>query len=272
MTTDSSPDFVPRKRYRVAAGQTLPVSIERPTNGQRPASGELVDISMAGVRILSDEPLQTGEKLVLHMEPKSIGVITSIGCQVQWIRGDDSEDKWTAVCLFEYYLEKKILEEYVDNGLLERRQSDRHNISLAASVKFEGVSDEMAEVDLYNIGMGGFCFQSLIAGKVGSHVRVTLYDSAYGMVEGRIVWQTANYGEHLIGCQWVNRKVISFAKKLSQSTVLTPIRSRSRLGAHLVGAAVIAVVAFTLGVLGTSVSSSMSEPSPTSADDWSVAE
>ncbi len=233
MTTDSSSDFVLRKRYRVAASQTVPIAIQRFANGQQTASGELVDISVAGARILSDEPLQFGEKLVLHMEPKPIGVSISIGCQVQWIRGDDSEDKWTAVCLFEYYLEKKILEEYVDDGLLERRQSDRHNTSLPASVKFEGVSGENAEVDLYNIGMGGFCFQSLIAGTVGSHVRVTLYDAAYGMVEGRIVWQSADDGEYLIGCQWVNRKGISFAKQLSQSTVLKPIHSRSRLRNYL---------------------------------------
>ena len=91
MTTDSTSDFVLRKRYRIAAGQTLPVSIQRSANGQQPASGELVDISVAGARILSDEPLQFGEKLVLHMEPKPIGVSISIGCQVQWIRGDDNE-------------------------------------------------------------------------------------------------------------------------------------------------------------------------------------
>ncbi len=272
MTTDSSSDFVLRKRYRVAAGQTLPVSIERSANGQQLASGELVDISVAGARIVSDEPLQFGEKLVLHMEPKPIGLSISIGCQVQWIRGDDSEDKWTAVCLFEYHLEKNILEEYADDGLLERRQSDRQNISLPASAKFEGVSEEMAEVDLYDIGMGGFCFQSLIAGTVGSRVRMTLDDAAYGTVEGRIVWQSADDGEYLIGCQWVNRKGISFAKQVSQSTALKPILTRSRLGDHLVGTVVIAVVAFTLGVLGASVSSSMSEPPPTSADDWSVAE
>lgn len=272
MTAESSSDFVLRKRYRIAAGQTVPVAIQRLAKGQQPASGELVDISVAGARILSDAPLQFGEKLILHMEPKPTGVSISIGCQVQWIRGDNSEDKWTVVCLFEYDLEKKLLEEYADDGLLERRQSDRHNTSLPASVKFEGVSGEKAEVDLYDIGMGGFCFQSLTAGTIGSRVRMTLDEAAHGTVEGRIVWQSANDGEYLIGCQWVNREGISFAKQLSQSTVPKPIRPRSRLRDHLVGTVIIAVVAFFLGVLTASVSSSASRPSPTSGDGWSVTE
>jgi hypothetical protein len=160
----------------------------------------------------------------------------------------------------------------VDDGLLERRQSDRHNISLPASVKFEGVGDEKAEVDLCDIGIGGFCFQSLTAGTVGSGVRMTLDDAAYGTVEGRIMWQSADDGEYLIGCRWVNRKGISFAEQLSQPTVLKSKRPRTRLGAQLVGTVVIAVVAFSLGVLSASVNSSVSELSPTSADGWSVAE
>jgi hypothetical protein len=237
----------------------VPVAIQRFANGQQRASGELVDISVLGARILSDTPLQFGEKLILHFESKSIDASISIRCQVQWIRSGKSEDNWTVGCLFEYHLEEKILEEFVNEGLLERRQSDRQYISLPASVKFEGVVDEKAEVDLYNIGTGGFCFQSLTAGTIGSLVRMTFDDTAYGAVEGRIMWQSADDGEYLVGCQWVNDKGLSFAKQLSPSTVLKPERLRPRLRDRLFGALVIAVVAFFLGVLTASVSSSIVE-------------
>ena len=230
MTFDSSSDLDLHKRYQIAAGETVPVAIQRFANGQQRASGELVDISVLGARILSDTPLQFGEKLILHFESKSIDASISIRCQVQWIRSGKSEDNWTVGCLFEYHLEEKILEEFVNEGLLERRQSDRQYISLPASVKFEGVVDEKAEVDLYNIGTGGFCFQSLTAGTIGSLVRMTFDDTAYGTVEGRIMWQSADDGEYLVGCQWVNYKGLSFAKQLSPSTVLKPEHRDRDLG------------------------------------------
>jgi PilZ domain len=272
MTDESSSDLILRKRYRIAAAQTVPIAIQRFGNGQKPASGELVDISVTGARIFSDTPLQFGEKLVLHLESKPIGLSVSIGCHVQWIRGGSSEDKWTVGCLFEYHLEKQVLEEYVDDGLLERRQSDRYTISLPASVRFEGVADEETDVDVYNIGSGGFCFHSPTAGRIGSRVRMTLDDAADGEVEGRIMWQFADDGQFLIGCQWANRKGVAFAKQLLQATVRKPGRTRIRIGDHLVGALVIAVVAFALGVLVTTVKSSLAKETTSNLNASSVME
>ena len=270
MTADSSADLV--KRYRIAAGQSVPVAIQRFDNGLEPASGELVDISVSGARILSDSLLQFGEKLILHLEMNSIGVSISIKCQVRWIRGGSSGYKWTVGCLFEYHLEKGLLEEYVDDGLLERRQSDRYNISLPAYIEFEGGDHENSEVDLCNIGTGGFCFQSSITGTTGSRVLMTLDDTSHGAVEGRIMWKSAVDDEYLVGCQWANRKGVFLAQQLSQATVLKPERPRSTLGDHLVGTVIIAVIAFSLGVLTTSVAFSVSEPSPSSAESWFLAE
>jgi PilZ domain len=270
MTDETSSDLILRKRYRTAAAQVVPIAIQRFGKGQQPASGELVDISVSGARILSDTPLQFGEKLVLHLESKPIGLSVSIGCHVQWIRGG-GEDKWTVGCLFEYHLEKQVLEEYVEDGLLERRQSDRYNISLPASVKFEGVADEETEVDVFNVGTGGFCFHSPTAGKIGSRVRMSL-DDADDEVEGRIMWQFADDGDYLVGCQWANRKGVTFAKQLMQSMVRKPRRSRIRIGDHLVGALVIAVVAFALGVLVTTVKSSLEKDATANVNASSVME
>lgn len=272
MTDDSSSDLILRKRYRTAAAQTVPIAIQRFGDVQQPASGELVDISVSGARILSDAPLQFGEKLVLHLESKPTGLCVSIGCHVQWIRGGGSEDKWTVGCLFDYHLEKQILEEYVEDGLLERRQSDRYNISLPASVKFEGVADDETEVDVYNIGTGGFCFHSPTAGKIGSRVRMALDDATDGEVEGRIMWQFADDGDFLVGCQWENRKGVAFAKQLMQAAVRKPSRSRLRLGEHLVGALVIAVIAFSLGVLAMTVKASLAKQPTASVSALSVTE
>ena len=272
MTVDSSSELDLHKRYQVAAGETVPVAIQRFAPGRPRASGELVDISVLGARILSDAPLHFGEKLILHFESKSIDASISIKCQVQWIRSGNSEDHWTMGCLFEYHLEENILEKFVNEGLLERRQSDRQYISLPISVKFEGVADEKMEVDLHNIGTGGFCFHSPNAGMIGSLVRITFDDNAYGAVEGRIMWQSADDGEYLVGCQWVNCKGHSFAKQLSPSTVLKPERPRPGLRDHLFGTLVIAVVAFFLGVLTASVHLSTSAPSLMSVDSRSPAE
>ena len=272
MTAEASSDLILRKRYRTSAAQTVPIAIQRFANDQQSASGELVDISVTGARILSDTPLRFGEKLILHLESKPIGLSVSIGCQVQWIRGGSSEDKWTVGCLFEYHLENQILEEYVEDGLLERRQSDRYNISLPASVKFEGVADQTAEVDVYNIGTGGFCFQSPMGGSIGSRVRMNLDEANCGEVEGRIMWQIADDSKYLVGCQWISRKGVAFAKQLLQSTAVKPKRQRTRLGDHLIGTLVIAVVAFSLGVLIASVNSSLAEPSSTIVDAGTVDE
>ena len=272
MTDDCSSDLILRKRYRTAAAQTVPIAIQRFANDQQSASGELVDISVTGARILSDTPLQFGEKLILHLESKPIGLSVSIGCHVQWIRGGSSEDKSTVGCLFEYHLENQILEEYVEEGLLERRQADRYNISLPASMKFEGIADKKSEVDVYNIGSGGFCFHSPTAERIGSRVRMTLDDAADGEVEGRIMWQFADDGDFLVGCQWANRKGVAIARQLMQSEVSKPKRSRFRVGDHLVGALVIAVIAFSLGVLVMTVKSSLTKQSTASVSALSAME
>ena len=248
MNTESQSALIPRISYRAVAGQTVPVAIERVTNNPQPASGELIDISESGARILSDSPLRFGEKLVLHLESNPIGVTIAVGCQVQWIRSGVDEGQWTVGCLFEYYLEKELLEKYVDDTLLERRQSDRHRISLPVSVKFEGVGDDWVKVDLYDMGAGGFCFQSPTEATIGTRVCMTLDDSSYDTVQARIMWEFADDGKHLIGCQWTNRRGIFFATELLQSTVLRPKRKRLRLGNNLVGTLVITLVAFSFGL------------------------
>ncbi len=62
----------PRMRYRVMPGQVMPVAIQRPDEGQQSASGELLDITVSGARILSQVPLRFGEKFVLHLESESV--------------------------------------------------------------------------------------------------------------------------------------------------------------------------------------------------------
>ena len=73
----------PRRRYRVMPGQVMPVAIQRPDEGQQPASAELMDITVSGARILSKVPLRFGEKFVLHLESSSVGprqVVKSPNC------------------------------------------------------------------------------------------------------------------------------------------------------------------------------------------------
>ena len=76
---------------------------------------------------------------MLHLESKEAGLSITISCEVQWIRGSQ-KDEWIVGCRFEHNLEAHLLEDYVEQGLLERRETDRFEISLrsARSAVFGG--------------------------------------------------------------------------------------------------------------------------------------
>ena len=207
-------ETISRKRYRVVPGQVLPVAIERPDHEQPPVSGELSNITVSGARILSQAPLRFGEKFILHLASESANISIAICCEVQWVRQVATGDEWIIGCLFESRLELDLLEEFVSSGLLERRESDRRDISLPATIEFE-LTGEQTEVDVNNIGPGGFCFLSRSAGTIGSRVRVTFREFDTAQIEGRVKWQSTNDGEYRIGCQWVNRKGRTLARQLS---------------------------------------------------------
>ena len=240
----------PRKRYRVMRGQVVPVAIQRPDDGQQPASGELMDITVSSARILSQVPLRFGEKFILHLESESVGLSTGISCNVQWIRAGSGKDEWILGCLFESHLETDLLEEYVECGLLERRESDRSNISLPATIKLE-VSGEETQVDVSNIGTGGFCYMARTGGTIGARVRLTIDEIDSREVEGRIKWESTNNGEHLVGCQWENRKGRLFARQIEQKVAAEEdelSRKRGQGGQYMIHTLIIAIAAFSLGV------------------------
>jgi hypothetical protein len=247
--TDSNDatDISRSRRYRVLPEQSVPVAIQR-FEEEEPASGELIDISVSGARIRSKAPLRFGETLVLHLESKASGLSITISCEVQWIRA--SQGEWIVGCRFEHNLEGHLLEDYVERGLLERRETDRFEISLPASARFE-ISGQHAEVDMTNVGTGGFCFLSLSTGRIGSRVSVNLDRSLNEAVEGRIMWHSLKDGMYLVGCQWVNRKGIDFAKQLTENCLTSTKRSGSRTIILLLSALIIAGIAFALGALSS---------------------
>ncbi len=244
--TDSndSTDISRPRRYRVLPEHEVPVAIQR-FEDEEPASGELIDISISGARLRSKAPLRFGESLVLHLESKGADLSITISCEVQWIRGSQ-QDAWIVGCRFEHSLEGHLLEDYVEQGLLERRETDRFEISLPASVRFE-ISGQEAEVDITNVGTGGFCFLSLSTGRIGSRVSVNLDRSGNEAVEGRIMWYSQKDGMYLVGCQWVNRKGIDFAKQLTEQQAIPSSRSTGRTILLLLGGLIIAGLAFAAG-------------------------
>lgn len=231
-------------------GQVVPVAIQRPDEGEEPATGELMDITVSGARILSKVPLRFGEHFVLHLESESVGLSITISSEVQWIRGGSKEDEWIIGCLFESRLEPDLLEEYVDSGLMERRESDRRDISLPATVKLELTGDE-TEVDVSNIGIGGFCYTARTGGTIGARVRLTFDEVDAEQIEGRIKWQSTNNGEYLVGCQWVNRKGRTFARQLAQRAAAEESDAQwapGKLSQYMVHALIIALAAFSFGL------------------------
>ncbi len=228
--------------------QAMPVAIQRPDDGEQPASGELMDITVSGARILSKVPLRFGEKFVLHLESSSVGLSTTISCDVQWIRAGSGQGEWIVGCLFESRLDADLLEVYVDSGLLERRESDRLDTSLPATIKIEA-SGEETHVDVSNIGSGGFCYISPTGGAIGSRVRLTFDEIDSKQIEGCVKWQSTNNGEHLVGCQWENRKGRNFARQIEQQAAAEQVeRSRFHGSLYMIHTLIIALAAFTLGV------------------------
>ena len=234
-----------RRRYCTVANQVVPVTIERRQDGLEPLSGELADITASGARVRLQEPLQFGEEFVLQQESEPFGLSITICSKVRWVRAGRNEDEWVVGCLFDSHLQPDLLEAYVDSGLLERREAERCETSLPATVRFE-LTGEEADADVSDIGDGGFCFRSQTAGEVGSRVRVDFFQGEAGLVEGRIKWQSANDGAYSVGCQWINRKGRDFARQLTaDEEVMDEPTSRFEWGPKVI----IGALVLTIGVI-----------------------
>ncbi len=123
-------------RYHVIGGP-FSVAVERRDEEAPMIRGELVDISASGVRLATTQPLRFGEDFVLHMESADLGLGTSITSCVQWIRPGRSEEGWLLGCTFEGELQPKILDELVERAILERRVSDRRDVSIMVDAEWE---------------------------------------------------------------------------------------------------------------------------------------
>ena len=213
-------ESISHKRYCVVPGQVVRVTIDRSDDDQPPANGELSDITVTGARIVSRVSMRFGEKFVLCLESESADLSFIFNCEVQWIRRGSSDDEWVIACLFESRLEPDLLKTYVDSGLFERRESDRHEVSLPATIQFE-VTGEETEVLVHNIGKGGFCYVSRAEVSIGSRVRFSLDEDNAGQLDARIKWQSADNGDFLVGYEWANQTGRDFARRFVQVTEST---------------------------------------------------
>lgn len=271
MNNELNAELVPRQRYRIAAGQTIPVAIQRPANDAS-AAGELINVSSSGIRVLADAPLKFGEKVVLHIVDDEIELNATIPSEVRWIRNADGGHRWTAGCAFEEEFDCEILETWLDRGLLERRQTDRHRGVFPATVEITGACDGEVDVDLTDIGMGGFSFRSPVAGTAGGRVRLSPEGEQFGAADGRIMWRMEEDGEYLIGCEWMNRAGVFLAKHLMDSLVAKANTPKSKWGEQAFAAAVVGAIALFVGIVIGTVNASVADPTAETHDDWFVAD
>ena len=218
--------MVHNRRYRAVADSPLCVAVQR-VDDKTPMRGcELLDISVTGVRLASTSTFRFGERFLLHLESEDLGLSTKVESCVQWIRSGRSESEWTLGCAFESELEAEVLEDLVDRGILERRVSDRQQVSIPVLAQWQGRSDEDDAV-LHDISSGGFCMTSPHDVEIGSKVCIELNPDEGGeSLEGSVTWCSTSENQTIVGCKWKDRKGTNWFR---QRSVSADFKSSSRL-------------------------------------------
>jgi hypothetical protein len=113
------------------------------------------------------------------------------------------------------------LDRWVDAGWLTRRSHQRLNVLLSASAVWEG-GRRTPEIELSDLGYGGFCVRSATPAAIGSRVQLHVSErDCQVQLLGEVRWLTRTGDGYLVGCMFTGtnmsqtvNKIIDFYKSI----------------------------------------------------------
>jgi hypothetical protein len=241
-------DWVEREvRYRVTDDFSLPATVHRTgKSGDETIQADLLDMSRCGLKISVSTELAFQELVQVHVESDELGLNLTESARVRWIREEPATNSWTIGCDTEGEIHEDVLEDLVERGLLDRRDSSRRRVTGEALAQWE-LSENRVPVQLLNLSPGGFCLASDQPTKVGARLKLTLADddgqSPYEIL-ARAKWQHEFENGYLIGCDLALDDVFDLVGYFATSAQKSSAnKGRGRKLSLLAGVAMLAVLA-----------------------------
>jgi hypothetical protein len=188
------------------------VVLEDPVPGQpHVLSGNVADVSAAGMRLTMDTKLPIGTKVQIQVCVPDCQIDMITHGEVRWVQPRD-EARWSIGCLLAEAIPQDVLETLAIHSVLDRRKDERKFVSYSARAKWELVVDP-SYVTIINYSVGGCCilFPDAVENPPD---RLMLYlsdvhDSTEKSLEIRIpmrvMWCELTEEGYAVGCAFLSR-------------------------------------------------------------------
>lgn len=215
--------------YFAAPDRPIEVRLERQGGEPNVEGSLLIDVScchppttsFGGVRIVTPSMLRYDEAVRLDLRCVDPKLTLRIEAIVRTIRAAETPSSWLTGCVFAESLSVVALDQWVDAGWLTRRSHMRHSVLLSASAVWEG-GRRTPEIELSDLGYGGFCVRSTTPAAIGSRIQLQVNErDCQVQLMGEVRWLTRNNDGYLVGCMFTGtnmsqtvNKIIDFYKSI----------------------------------------------------------
>lgn len=195
------------ERSRTMSPQGFELTLERRVEDRfasQPA--RMLDLSRGGAKLAVTSPLGVGEAIRLHMQMIDLDLDATVAGKVCWTTPAE-DGPWWAGCVFTPRLPGNVLAKLAGAGHIERRQHERHPLSLDLEARWE-LSPIPSRVKLRDFSRNGFCLLVSEPGKAGLRVHLRCKDSQGRTVDvfGKADWEVNVTDGYLIGCEFRGRQ------------------------------------------------------------------
>lgn len=191
------------KRHELDASKQIKVHVIRteesehlePSEKKHPA--QIVDISLNGFKISAEAAFEFQEKIVIEFPRRNEESIKA-SAQVRWVQPNPEGNSWSAGCLLSDSFPPDYIDEISQEGILNRRDSNRLPTSQMAVGRWElSQSDQqMKIVDVSAKGIGLMVEEEV---EIGKRIRIRVNDDI--SITARSLWQKQVEGGYKIGCE-----------------------------------------------------------------------
>lgn len=191
-----------RKDHRFRVQDTRKLKTEVNASDDTPVAVSLINISRNGAKFASQTQLRADETIRLRFTHRKLGLEIAVPAVVKW--SHVKQDHWEAGVLFtSAVFSEDVIDKLAMNGIVERRQSERHTTDITGKLETSGEKNETSVV-VSDVSSEGTCIVSPKPVVIGEKLLLTL-DSPEAADPISLVavsrWQSREDGKFHVGCQ-----------------------------------------------------------------------
>jgi hypothetical protein len=183
--------------------QSIGIQICRISQQTPPRAGELLKLSLRGVKVVLDSAIPSREAVTLKLENRSRkSEFVTAGKVSRLEPGKDGN--WIIGCLFNQQLPQSALREFFQDDIAEQRKEVRYPVVGEATIDWDSGPQNVAVI-LQNLSAGGFRMLSREAVAMDARLDLVLRltDRRRFVIPAATRWQIEDPAGYTIGCQFL---------------------------------------------------------------------